>query len=449
MTDLPPLDWCLGGYALLTLVCVGAVTLKYRSLFHPLLFVGLQLFVQACLAPWAQDRANSLLLPQSWWIGASLLTGLYLFGLTWPLLTKLNPFLPVCEVLLGPWELSRQRPGDGARQTPLFLCRLFVWSLIAASALFFGLLIRDSSAGMLWITDPRQAYMFGRSGNGHWYVSSQTCLFLSYLCWLYYARPRNRVVVLFWTAACVVAMYYFGSKAAMVGVIVAAGVYFNFFVRTFSWGEICVAAGLGVPVVLISPWLQGNFDSLKETLQYYDYFDNAARYVGREDQFGPYWGGSFLSSLWEYVPRGLVPDKPYVYGTLEVNEYFFEGAAKTGYTPGYLPWIPFHLDFNIAGVFLGASFIGFVSKAVYTYFLRYRSFLGFLCFLQIAFIPVLRLAPVLYFCVMLLGVAIALRAFMLVGTVILRIDQRLPRELSSRFELFDRRAKRAHGSPPL
>ena len=47
MTDLPSLEWCLGGYALLTLVCLGAVTLKYRSIFHPLLFVGLQLFVQA------------------------------------------------------------------------------------------------------------------------------------------------------------------------------------------------------------------------------------------------------------------------------------------------------------------------------------------------------------------------------------------------------------------
>lgn len=424
MDDLPPLEWCLGGYTLLTLVCVGAVSLKYRSIFHPLLFVGLQLFVQACLAPWAQDRAHSLLLPQSWWIGASLLSALYLFGLTWPLLIRLNPFLPVCEVLLGPWELSRKRLGADHWQTPGFLCRLFIWGLIALSALFFALLIRDSSAGAMWLTDPRSAYMFGRSASGHWYVLSQTCLFLSYLCWLYYERPRNRIVLLFWSLACVAAMFYFGSKAAMVGVIVAGGVYFNFFVRTFSWGEIGLAAGLGVPVVLISPWLQGNFDSLRETLQYYDYFDNAARYVGREDQFGPYWGGSFVSSLWEYVPRRLVPDKPFVYGTLEVNEYFYEGAAKTGYTPGYLPWIPYHLDFNIAGVLLGASLMGFISKAIYTYFLRYRSFLGFLCFLQVAFIPVLRLAPVLYFCAMLLALAIALRMFFAAGTVILNLEPR-------------------------
>lgn len=418
MSDLPPLEWCLGGYALLTVVCVGAVTLKYRSIFHPLLFPGLQLFVTSCLAPWAQDRSHSLLLPQSWWIGASLLTALFLLGLTWPMLTRLNPLLPACEALLGPWELPRQRTGPACQQTPEFLCRIYTWLLLVCAVGLFGLLIRDSSVGRLWLTDPRMAYMIGRSGTGHWYVLSQTCLFLAYLCWLYYERPRNRIVMLCGTFACVVAMSYFGSKAAMVGVIVAGGVYFNYFVRTFSWGEVALAAGLGVPVVLVSPWLQGNFDSLKETLQYYDYFDNAARYVGREDQFGPQFGGAFLSSLWEYVPRRLAPDKPFVYGTIAVNEYFYEGAAKEGYTPGYLPWIALHLDFNIPGVFLGASCLGFVNKAIYTYFLRQRSFLGFLCFLQVAFIPVLKLAPVLYFAILLFALAISMRIFLAMGRVI-------------------------------
>jgi hypothetical protein len=422
MSDLPPLEWSLGGYCLLTVLCVGAVTYKYRSIFHPLLFPGLQLFVQACLAPWAQDTSSSLLLPQSWWMGASLLTGLYLFGITWPFLTRINPLLPACEVLLGPWEVARRRVGDRQSLTPRFVCRLYVWGLLAAAAGFYALLVRDSSVGTLWLRDPRLAYMIGRSGSGHWYVLSQTCLFVSYLGWLYYERPHNRIVLLTGSAAYAILMFYFGSKAAMVGVVMAGGVYFNYFVRTFSWGEVALAAGLGVPVVLISPWLQGNFDSLKETLQYYDYFDNAARYVGREDQFGPQYGGAFLSSLWEYVPRRLVPDKPYVYGTIAVNEYFFEGAAKQGYTPGYLPWITYHLDFGIPGVFLGGTLIGFVTKAIYTYFLKYRSFLGFLCFLQVAFIPVLKLAPVLYFVALLLGIAVSLRLFISAGKVVFDLD---------------------------
>ena len=449
MSDLPPLDWCLGGYCLLTLACVGAVSFKYRSIFHPLLFPGLQLFVQTGLAPWAQDVGHSMRLQQTWWLGASLLTALFLFGLTWPMLTPLNPLLPVCEVVLGPLEFSRRRMNQGAdtprsrgnsrlltgetsRRTPRLLCGLYAGFLSILAMACFALLVRDSSVGTLWITDPRLAYMSGRAGSGHWYVLSQTCLFLSYLCWLYYLRPRNRVVLLCGTLACVTVMSYFGSKAAMVGVIVAGGVYFNYFVRTFTWGEVALAAGMGVPVVLISPWLQGNFDSLKETLQYYDYFDNAARYVGRHDHFGPQYGGALLSSLWEYVPRRLVPEKPYVYGILIVNEYFFEGAAKVGYTPGHLPWIPYHIDFGIPGVFVGACLLGFLNKAIYTYFLRYRSFLGFLCFLQVAFIPVLKLAPVLYFVALLLGLAISLRLFLAGGMIVLGtgVDQGFPTHAS-------------------
>lgn len=164
------------------------------------------------------------------------------------------------------------------------------------------------------------------------------------------------------TAVCLWAISYFGSKAAMVGVIMAGGIYFNYYVRTFTWGEIAVAAGLGVPTVLISPWLQGNFDSLKETLQYYDYFDNAVRYVGRSENFGPNFGGTLLSSLWEYVPRRVWPAKPFVYGSVVVNEHFFPGAAEVGYTPGYLPWIPYHLDFGVTGVAVGASAFGFLIR---------------------------------------------------------------------------------------
>jgi hypothetical protein len=422
MSDLPLLELCLWGYCLLTAVCAGAVTYRYRSLFNPLLYPSLQLFVMAGLAPLAQDIAHSKQLAPEWWIEASLITSLYLFGLTWPFLTPLNPLLPAYELLVGPWEQVRRRTGEWARRTPQLLCLLYFGGLIVLAGILFYLLLRESPVGYLWLINPRMAYLGGRAGNGHWYVLSQTCLFLAYLGWLYYARVGDRCVLLIGTAVCLWAISYFGSKAAMVGVIMAGGIYFNFYVRTFTWGEVAVAAGLGVPTVLISPWLQGNFDSLKETLQYYDYFDNAARYMGRSENFGPNFGGTLLSSLWEYVPRRVWPAKPFVYGSVVVNEHFFTGAAEVGYTPGYLPWIPYHLDFGVTGVAVGASAFGFLNKAIYTYFLRHRSFLGFLCFLQVAFIPVLKLAPVLYFVAMLMLLAVSLRIFVLAGNVLLGVD---------------------------
>lgn len=422
MPDLPLLELCLAGYCLLTLLCAGAVTYRYRTLFNPLLYPSLQLLVMAGFAPLVQDIAHSSQLAQEWWIEASLITSLYLFGLTWPFLVPVNPLLPACEALLGPCEFARQRTGDLTRQTPRVLCLLFCGGLIGLSAIFFGLLLRDSPVGRLWLLNPRQAYMEGRAGSGHWYVLSQTCLFLAYLGWLYYGRIRDRFVLLIGSLLFLAAFSYFGSKAAMVGVVMAGGIYFNFYVRTFTWGEVALAAGVGVPLVLISPWLQGNFNSLKETVQYYDYFDNAARYVGNARTFGPNYGGTLLSSLWEYVPRRLVPTKPFVYGPVVVNEHFFPGAAEIGHTPGYLPWIPFHLDFGVLGVALGASAFGFLNKAIFTYFLRHRSFLGFLSYLQIAFIPVLKLAPVLYFVGLLLVVALSLRVFVLAGNLLLGVE---------------------------
>jgi hypothetical protein len=144
-------------------------------------------------------------------------------------------------------------------------------------------------------------------------------------------------------------------------------------------------------------------------LLYYDYFNNASMYLCTADRFSPMYGGGFISSLWEYVPRRFFSEKPYVYGNIVINEYFFPGAAKTGYTPGWLPWIALHLDFGTFGVAAGAVALGFLNKAIYTYFLKYRTFLGYLCFLQTAFIPILKLAPVMYFVVLLLGLSVGIR----------------------------------------
>lgn len=100
MSDLPLLELCLWGYCLLT--AVVAAMFRYRSLFNPLLYPSLQLFVMAGLCAPAQDIAHSKQLAPEWWIEASLITSLYLFGLTWPFLTPLNPLLPAYELLVGP-----------------------------------------------------------------------------------------------------------------------------------------------------------------------------------------------------------------------------------------------------------------------------------------------------------------------------------------------------------
>lgn len=399
------LTLALWGYGLLTLVCEGLVTWKYRSLWHPLLLPGAQLGVMACLAPLAQDVPHSLLFPTVWWLETSLLSSLYLVCCTLPLLWNWNPLLGPVEACLGQWQVRRDPRLPGAYLTASLL-------LLGVGGVLFALLLRDSSAGWSWLLDPRGAYREGRAGVGHWYILSQTAWFLSCLLWLYYLRPRSLWKLAIATLVFAAGFALFGSKAGLLSVVIAVGVYYNFYVREFRLHECLLGIACLLPVVLISPWLQGNFDSLRETLMYYDYFDNAARYVGRADRFGPQYGGAFLSTLWEYVPRGLYPDKPYVYGNIVVNEYWFPGAAKEGYTPGWLPWILLHLDFGAAGVAGGGLLVGFLGKAIHTHFLRTRSFPAYLAFLQMSFLPVLKLAPVLYFLVLLWGLAWGGRAWL-------------------------------------
>ena len=90
-------------------------------------------------------------------------------------------------------------------------------------------------------------------------------------------------------------------------------------------------------------------------------------------------------------------------------------------------------------MFVGASLLGFLNEPIYTHFLRHRSFLGYLCFLQVAFIPVLKPAPVMYFVALLLGLAISLRLFLCVGTVMLQpVDGSGQRDLGLTKEQFKR-----------
>ena len=403
---MPPEDqqlaWCLGLFWVTCFGSLALVALKYRSLFHPLLIPVSQLWVMAGLAPVAQGIGSSLKYPPGWWMEASLLSSLYVAGLTIPILCRWNPRGPVISSLLRPLEFERRSPWSGAYQ----LC---VLGISALAGVTFLLLMRDSVAGNLWVSDPRTAYMVGRTGVGHWYVASQTFVMLALLVWLYFVRPTRSHELGLGLLIALAAMYFYGSKAGMVSLLVFVGVYYNYYVRTITNTQALLAVLCGLPLVLISPWLQGNFDRLSATLEYYDYFDNAALYVGRAERFGPQFGSAFLSSFWEYVPRGFYPAKPFVYGNIVFNDHYYPGAAQEGYTPGWLPWVLFHLDLGGVGVLVGAWLSGWGLKAIHTEFLKTRSFPAWVTWLQFAWLPVLRNAPFLYYCAMLVCLCWGLR----------------------------------------
>jgi|GEM_PF-840854 len=391
-----------GGFLALAVTLTTLVTAKYRSLFHPLSMPVLNLVVMAALAPLARSAVLGDAVPESCQVQASLMTSLYVLGLALPLLAKANPLLPLGRQLARPLEV---RPRLEARGIYLLIAAGLVAGFVAG----YALLLRDSRAGWDWLRDPRHSYLIGREGVGHWYVSAQACLFLAFLTLLYFVRLRRVEVIAALALSTAFLFVFFGSKHSVIGVLVATAVYYNFYVRRIPPAAVCLAALAVVPLVLLSPLLQGNFDSLRGTLSYYDYFENSARYLSKADEIGRMHGGAAVSSLWAFVPRGLYPDKPFIYGSLYINEFFWPGVAEKGHTPALLPWTVYYLDFGPLGVLAGGLWTGLVSKAVYLYFLRSRSLIAWLAYLHVCFVPILKHSPLVYFGILLLLLALAIR----------------------------------------
>ena len=112
----------------------------------------------------------------------------------------------------------------------------------------------------------------------------------------------------------------------------------------------------GMPVVflvmLINFFSQQDSIDLTTIVEYFDYYPNAAMYYkdyfsGAIDLFG---GKVLLSSFWEYVPRGLYPNKPHVYGALHIIEHYYPGGAESGNTPAFYGGVSEFADFGVFGV---------------------------------------------------------------------------------------------------
>jgi hypothetical protein len=104
----------------------------------------------------------------------------------------------------------------------------------------------------------------------------------------------------------------------------------------------------------------GDTFELQSIVAYFEYYQNgAAYYRGILDrQIDLFYGEVFLSSFWAYVPRALVPEKPFVYGAILVNEIFFPGAAEQTNTPGFGGAVEQYADFGVVGVLLFGFFSG-------------------------------------------------------------------------------------------
>jgi hypothetical protein len=262
--------------------------------------------------------------------------------------------------------------------------RLLVVVLTAALAM--AALAIVGGGGMLWLTNSRVAYQQYRSGAGPFFSAYEWLLNFALLYVLWSLRPRSLGTAI--TVLCFAAlMFLSGSKGFVLLTLIIGVSYYHFFVRRIPAIALVMAFPVLAAGALGLQLVQGTSQDLIGTVLYFrEYFAFSAMFLERFSEFGHTFGATTISDLWSYVPRGLVPSKPYVYGVINILDVLLPGAAERGHTPGILPWAGAYLDFGVIGVFFSGYVSGLLRRVPFEHFLRHReSFFAFSLMVHFSF----------------------------------------------------------------
>ncbi|MDC1209845.1 oligosaccharide repeat unit polymerase [Pseudomonadota bacterium] len=245
---------------------------------------------------------------------------------------------------------------------------------------------------LLWLTNPREAYLFFRVGVGHFYISFIWTALLFFAAILFFQRP-NFWGLVYWLFIFLIIMYFSGKKSVIMSIFVIASVYYHFYIKNFSFRVLIILAFTIFSFLILLISFQGNL-SLIETLMFFDYIDTTSLFLYRFDEFGLYYGKAFLTSYWSIVPRFLFPEKPFEYGASLIHKVLYPGVAEKGHTSGYLIWSEYYLDLGIVGVILYGFILGLFKRCLFNVFLKNKNnFLLFCLTIHFCFKTVWVLLP--------------------------------------------------------
>jgi hypothetical protein len=227
---------------------------------------------------------------------------------------------------------------------------------LGISLLLFFIMSNHSYSFIEWLSSPRTGYQLHRVGVGSLYALSLTSLSIAFVIATLRCTSNSRRIVKI--LVYVFFVYFFGSKGFIIsyfiyGVIILWFFQFkslNFFIGIVG-GAVCIAVIYNLFTAL------GQID-IETFFSYFDYYVNSARfYQAYFDGSLPLFHGKiFLTDFWSLVPRGIYPDKPFVYGFLHVNEFFYPGEAARTNTPAFGGPTKAFADFGIVGVIISSLF---------------------------------------------------------------------------------------------
>jgi len=231
--------------------------------------------------------------------------------------------------------------------------------------LMFALLTKDFGL-FNWIFDPRTGYQLHRTGNGQWYALSLLFLSTSYTIMMIYTRKVAKLFIVF--LVYVLLVFLLGSK----GNILSYTIFFIIILwlrqSQYFKKALMIIPAIGFALILFN----FNPSKLIQVVSYFDYYNNSAMYFEAysKNEIDLFYGKIWLTDFYKYVPRAIFPDKPFVYGFLHVNEFFYPGQAEKTNTPAFGGPMPAFADFGFIGVILFGIFdFGLIFQTILLYLL--------------------------------------------------------------------------------
>jgi hypothetical protein len=226
------------------------------------------------------------------------------------------------------------------------------WLFLAVFFISFFLLASHSYGVINWITHPRTGYQFHRSGAGQYYALSLSMLSVAFV--LFTISAKRNISVIFILLIFLPIVYLLGSKSYILAFFLYAVVILWF--RRYKYLKRLFF--LGLPFIFILILINFGRVDFASFANYFSHHVNSAAYYeayfsGKLDLL---YGKIWITDFWSLVPRAYFPEKPYVYGILHINEYFFPGAAAATNTPAFAGPIKEFGDFGVFGVILGPIF---------------------------------------------------------------------------------------------
>ncbi|EMV2274576.1 hypothetical protein AACN04_003906, partial [Escherichia coli] len=217
----------------------------------------------------------------------------------------------------------------------------------------FVLLSSKSEIGISgWLTNPRDGYQNYREGNGVLYAFSLSMLSVSYFS---RALALRSEIKLFLCAIFYCTLVFFlGSKTFILSFAIFYLAVLSLNKSRFLKFGLILVTPLAACAILYNLFLAIGNMNVDVVLSYFDQYQNSI-YLLQDIDKGvvKFFNGTvYFSQFWSYIPRGLFPDKPFVYGFLHVNEIYYPGAAESGHTPAFSKGMDNFVDYGYVGLII-------------------------------------------------------------------------------------------------